>query len=62
MGLNLVHAALFMLTNIGEWSGRAGGLLSLAARLPMLYLAERRDRHLLNVTLFELSRASRAIG
>jgi HAD superfamily hydrolase (TIGR01490 family) len=52
MGLNLVHAALFMLANVGEWSGRAGGLLSFAARLPLLYMAERRDRYLLNAALF----------
>jgi HAD superfamily hydrolase (TIGR01490 family) len=52
MGLNLVHAALFMLANVGEWSGRAGGLLSFAARLPLLYVAERRDRYLLNAALF----------
>lgn len=52
MGLNLVHAALFMLANVGEWSGRAGGLISFAARLPLLYMAERRDRYLLNAALF----------
>jgi len=52
MGLNLVHAAVFMLANVGEWSGRAGGLLSFAARLPLLYMAERRDRYLLNAALF----------
>jgi len=52
MGLNLVHAALFMLANVGEWSGRAGGLLGFAARLPLLYMAERRDRYLLNAALF----------
>lgn len=52
MGLNLVHAALFMLANVSEWSGRASGLLSFAARLPLLYMAERRDRYLLNAALF----------
>jgi fatty acyl-CoA reductase len=52
MGLNLVHAALFMLANVGAWSGRAGGLLSFAARVPLLYMAERRDRYLLNAALF----------
>src|SRR5208283_1173563 len=52
MGLNLVHAALFMLANVGEWSGRAGHLLGFAARLPLLYMAERRDRYLLNMALF----------
>jgi HAD superfamily hydrolase (TIGR01490 family) len=54
MGLNLIHGTLFAFTNIGEWSRRVSYVLALAARLPMLYLAERRDRHLLNVTLFEM--------
>ena len=54
MGLNLVHGTLFAFTNIGEWTGRVSYVLGLATRLPMLYLAERRDRHLLNVTLFEM--------
>lgn len=51
--LNLVHSALFILANLGEWSGRAGYLLSFAARAPRLYLAERKDRRLLNQVLFE---------
>jgi HAD superfamily hydrolase (TIGR01490 family) len=54
MGLNLIHGTLFAFTNIGEWSGRVSYVVGLAARLPMLYLAEKRDRHLLNVTLFEM--------
>jgi HAD superfamily hydrolase (TIGR01490 family) len=54
MGLNLIHGTLFAFTNIGEWSGRVSYVIGLAARLPLLYLAERRDRHLLNVTLFEM--------
>jgi len=54
MGLNLIHGTLFAFTNIGEWTGRVSYVLGLAARLPLLYLAERRDRHLLNVTLFEM--------
>lgn len=54
MGLNLIHGTLFAFANIGEWSGRVSYVLGLAARLPMLYLAERRDRHLLNVSLFEM--------
>jgi alcohol-forming fatty acyl-CoA reductase len=53
-GLNLLHGTLFAFTNIGEWSRRMSYVLGLAARLPVLYLAERRDRHLLNVTLFEM--------
>jgi alcohol-forming fatty acyl-CoA reductase len=51
--LNLVHATLFVLTNLGEWSGRLKYLIGFAGRLPMLYAAERRDRYLLNVVLFE---------
>ncbi len=54
MGLNLLHGTLFAFTNIGEWSRRMSYVFGLAARLPVLYLAERRDRHLLNVTLFEM--------
>jgi HAD superfamily hydrolase (TIGR01490 family) len=54
MGLNLIHGTLFAFTNIGEWSRRVSYAFGLAARLPMLYLAERRDRHLLNVSLFEM--------
>jgi HAD superfamily hydrolase (TIGR01490 family) len=54
MGLNLIHGTLFAFANIGEWSRRVSYVLGLAARLPVLYLAERRDRHLLNVTLFEM--------
>jgi HAD superfamily hydrolase (TIGR01490 family) len=54
MGLNLIHGTLFAFTNIGEWSRRVSYAAGLVARLPMLYLAERRDRHLLNVTLFEM--------
>lgn len=51
--LNLVHATLYLFANLGEWGGRVSYLLGFAARMPMLYLAERRDRHLLNVILFE---------
>jgi HAD superfamily hydrolase (TIGR01490 family) len=52
--LNLVHATVYLLANLGEWSGRIRYLLGFAARMPMLYLAEQRDRHLLNVMLFEV--------
>jgi HAD superfamily hydrolase (TIGR01490 family) len=51
--LNLVHAALFLLANLGEWSGRLKYLLGFIARLPRLYHAEQSDRHLLNAALFE---------
>jgi HAD superfamily hydrolase (TIGR01490 family) len=51
--LNLVHAAIFTLANIGEWSGRVSHLLGFAARIPRLYIAEQRDRRLLNTVLFE---------
>src|SRR5258708_7853025 len=53
-GLNLVHVAVYLFSNLSEWSRRAGYLLNLAARVPALYLAERRNRYLLNVVLFEL--------
>ena len=52
-GLNLVHTALYVFGNLGEWSARASYLLNFAARIPALYAAERRDRYLLNVVLFE---------
>src|SRR5271166_5970526 len=51
--LNLVHAAIFTLANVGEWSGRISYLLGFAARIPRLYVAEQRDRRLLNTVLFE---------
>jgi len=51
--LNLVHAALFILANLGEWSGRLRYLLGFAVRLPRLYRAEQSDRRLLNSLLFE---------
>ncbi len=50
--LNLVHSVLFVLTNLGSWSDRVAYVSSFAARLPRLYAAERRDRHLLNVVMF----------
>ncbi|HEY2525347.1 MAG TPA: HAD-IB family hydrolase [Candidatus Binataceae bacterium] len=51
--LNLLHATIFYLANLGEWSARAGYLARLVLDLPMLYLAERQDRRLLNMKLFE---------
>jgi len=51
--LNLVHAALFILANLGEWHRRIGSIASFAAAAPRLYLAERKDRRLLNQVLFE---------
>jgi HAD superfamily hydrolase (TIGR01490 family) len=54
--LNLVHMTLFMLANLGEWGGRAAYLLRFAARAPRLYVAESRDRRLLNIVLFEAFR------
>src|SRR6202166_2925745 len=51
--LNLVHAAIFTLANVGEWSGRVSYLLGFAARIPRLYIAEQRDRRLLHTVLFE---------
>jgi HAD superfamily hydrolase (TIGR01490 family) len=52
-GLNLLHATAFFMANLGEWSGRAGYLARLALSLPLLYMAERHDRRLLNMKLFE---------
>jgi len=52
--LNLVHSMLYLLANLGEWSGRISYLLGFAARIPMLYRAEQRDRYLLNVLIFEI--------
>jgi len=52
--LNLLHSTAFVLANLGEWSGRAGYLLSLAASLPRLYLAEKQDRRLLNIAMFRV--------
>ena len=54
VGLNLIHTALYLFANLGEWSGRAAHLINFAARIPALYFAERQDRYLLNVVLFEL--------
>jgi HAD superfamily hydrolase (TIGR01490 family) len=54
--LNLIHVAVFLLANLGEWSGRLTHLLSFVARLPRLYRAERSDRRLLNIRLFEVFR------
>ena len=51
--LNLLHATIFFMANLGEWSGRAGYLAGLALSLPRLYMAERHDRRLLNMKLFE---------
>jgi len=51
--LNLVHAALFILRNLGEWHRRISSIATLAASAPRLYLAERKDRRLLNEVLFE---------
>lgn len=52
--LNLLHAVGYILGNLGEWHARLTGLAALAARLPLLYAAERYDRRLLNVELFAL--------
>src|SRR5437763_15497205 len=53
-GLNLSHATLYILTNLGEWSGRLGYAMGLLARAPRLYFAERQDRRILNTALFEI--------
>jgi HAD superfamily hydrolase (TIGR01490 family) len=54
--LNLVHATLFILANLGEWKNRISYMLAFAARAPRLYLAEQRDRRLLNTVMFEAFR------
>ncbi len=54
--LNLVHATLYILANLGEWSGRASYLLAFAARLPRIFLAEQNDRRLLNKEMFAVFR------
>jgi HAD superfamily hydrolase (TIGR01490 family) len=50
---NLVHAALFIVTNLAEWTGRAAYFAGFLSRIPQLYSAERYDRRLLNIKLFE---------
>ena len=52
--VNLLHATAYMLANVGEWKGRLTNLAALALRLPRLYAAERQDRRLLNVAMFEV--------
>jgi len=51
--LNLVHTALFFASNLAQWGGRLSYLIGFIARLPRIAMAELRDRHLLNVTMFE---------
>ena len=51
--LNLIHIALYVLTNLGEWSNRISYLASFVARAPRLYIAEQQDRRVLNMVLFE---------
>jgi len=52
--VNLLHATTYMLANVAEWKGRLTNLAALALRLPRLYAAERHDRRLLNVAMFEI--------
>jgi len=49
--LNLLHSTAFIMANLSEWTARAAHLLSLAASLPRLYLAEKQDRRLLNLAI-----------
>jgi len=51
--LNLLHAAVFFVTNLAQWGGRLNYVFGLIGRLPRIAMAEFRDRHLLNVTMFE---------
>jgi alcohol-forming fatty acyl-CoA reductase len=52
--VNLLHATAYMLGNVGEWKGRLTNLAALVLRLPRIYAAERNDRRLLNVAMFEV--------
>jgi len=52
--VNLLHATAYMLANVAEWKGRFVNLAALALRLPRMYAAERHDRRLLNVAMFEV--------
>lgn len=52
--VNLLHATAYVLANVGEWKGRLTNLAALALRLPGIYAAERHDRRLLNVKMFEI--------
>ncbi len=52
--VNLLHVTAYMLANVAEWKGRLANIAVLALRLPRLYAAERHDRRLLNVTMFEI--------
>ncbi|HTY57029.1 MAG TPA: HAD-IB family phosphatase [Candidatus Binataceae bacterium] len=51
--LNLLHTAAFFASNLAQWGGRLNYVFGLVGRLPRIMMAEMRDRHLLNVTLFE---------
>src|SRR5215471_3569572 len=52
--VNLLHVTAYMLANVAEWKGRLANIAALALRLPLLYRAERHDRRLLNVAMFEV--------
>jgi HAD superfamily hydrolase (TIGR01490 family) len=52
--VNLLHVTAYMLANVAEWKGRLANIAVLAMKLPRLYAAERHDRRLLNVAMFEI--------
>jgi alcohol-forming fatty acyl-CoA reductase len=54
--LNLVHATLFILANLGEWSNRVAYLASFITRVPRIFMAEQRDRRLLNEEMYAVFR------
>lgn len=51
--LNLVDAGIFVFSKLREWNRRVSYLARLVRRLPVLYVAERSDRALLNRAIFE---------
>ena len=51
--LNLVDAGLFVFGKLREWNRRVSYVARLIRRLPVLYVAERSDRALLNRAIFE---------
>jgi fatty acyl-CoA reductase len=51
--LNLLHMTAFFASNLAQWGERFNYVFGLIGRLPRIAMAELRDRHLLNITLFE---------
>jgi fatty acyl-CoA reductase len=51
--LNLVDAGVFVFGKLREWNRRVSYMARLICRLPVLYVAERSDRTLLNRAIFQ---------